>query len=255
MDYNPYLSAFSLKGKKALVTGASRGIGFEISRALGYAGALVTMLSRPSADLEQSKQKLHEEGLTVRTLGFDLSEPQKLEDILTLESAYDIVVYSAGIAKHAPFLEIMPRQYYDVMSLNLDAAFWVSQFCARQMVKEQKTGSIIMISSQMGHVGGKLRTVYCASKHGLEGLVKAMAIELGPHQIRVNTVAPTFIETELTKNALGDTQFKHDVLSKIKLGRLGQPQDVAYATCFLASDASNMITGTSLLVDGGWTAE
>jgi len=248
-------SPFSLSGKVALVTGATQGIGKAISRALCEAGAEVVLLARPTETLHDCVKELTEQGFKARAFAFDLTEINFFEAALADYPTFDVVIHSAGMAKHAPFLDVSQSQYYDVMALNLDAAFWVSQACVRRMVADKKHGSIIFISSQMGHVGGKLRIVYCASKHALEGLTKAMAIELGPHQIRVNTVAPTFIETELTRRALADKGFRDDVLSKIKLGRIGLPSDVAYACCYLASNAASMVTGTSLVVDGGWTAE
>jgi NAD(P)-dependent dehydrogenase (short-subunit alcohol dehydrogenase family) len=248
-------SPFSLLGKTALVLGASKGIGKAISQTLCEAGAVVTLSARDTPVLADCVTELQEMGLNAQSLPFDLSEIKKINLVFSKLPAFDIVVYSAGIAKHAPFLKITESQYYDVMSLNLDAAFWVSQACARQMVFENKLGSIIFISSQMGHVGGSARSVYCASKHALEGLTKSMAVELGAHGIRVNTVAPTFVETEFTRQALSNESFRQSVLSKIKLGRLGLPSDVAYACCYLASDAASLVTGTSLVVDGGWTAE
>lgn len=255
MATTEFMKAFSLEGKSALISGASRGIGYEIARTFCLAGASVTLMARPSDDLEDKTNKLLQEGFQASSLGLDLSEPSSISKTLSHLDAFDILVCSAGIAKHAPFLEVNAEQYYDVMRLNLDAAFWLSQACARKMVAHNKPGSIIFISSQMGHVGGALRSVYCASKHALEGMTKAMAIELGPHQIRVNTVAPTFIETALTKSTLSDPAVRDAITSKIKLGRLGVPSDVAYACCYLAADVASMITGTSLIVDGGWTAD
>jgi NAD(P)-dependent dehydrogenase (short-subunit alcohol dehydrogenase family) len=255
MNVEQNLSPFSLAGKRALVTGATKGIGKAIAHALCEMGAEVVLLARPSETLDSCVNELKNLGYVAKAFGFDLSDTQLFESELEGFGTFDIVIHSAGMARHAPFLEVTKPQFDDVMSLNLDAAFWVSQACAKKMVVDKKPGAIIFISSQMGHVGGKLRTVYCASKHALEGLTKAMAIELGPHQIRVNTVAPTFIETELTRNALADQAFRDDVLSRIKIGRIGLPEDVAYACCYLASDAASLVTGTSLVVDGGWTAE
>lgn len=249
------VDAFSLKGKTALVSGASRGIGYEIARSFCEAGAKVTLLARPSSELEQKVQSLRDAGFEAHSFGFDLTQSQALEAEIRRIEAFDVLVHSAGIAKHAPFLEITPDQYYDVMKINLDAAFWLAKACAAQMVAGKKRGSVIFISSQMGHVGGMHRTVYCASKHALEGLTKAMAIELGPYGIRVNTVAPTFIETELTKNTLANAEAKEAITSKIKLGCLGVPSDVALACRYLAADAARLVTGTSLVVDGGWTAD
>ena len=250
-----FTRAFSLEGKTALVSGASRGIGYEIAKTFCQAGAEVTLLARASDNLEMRTRELQQAGFNASSIALDLNERLSIEERISDFDAFDILVCSAGVAKHAPFLDVSAHQYYDVMRLNLDAAFWLAQVCAKKMVEQEKPGSIIFISSQMGHVGGEQRTVYCASKHGLEGLAKAMAIELGPHEIRVNTVAPTFIETELTKSSLSDESARQAIISKIKLGKLGAPEGVAYACCYLASDAGKLVTGTSLLVDGGWTAD
>jgi len=168
--------------------------------------------------------------------------------------AFNVLVNSAGLARHQPFLEVSEENYNAAMALNVRATFFVSQQVARRMREDGIAGSIIHVSSQMGHVGGPQRSVYCASKFALEGLTRTMALELGADGIRVNTLCPTFIETELSREALREPEFHRYVLDNIKLGRLGKLEDVMGPAVFLASKASAMVTGTSLLVDGGWTA-
>ncbi len=166
----------------------------------------------------------------------------------------DILVNSAGLARHQPFLEVNEENFDAVMALNLRATFFVSQRVARRMRAGGKGGSIIHISSQMGHVGGPERSVYCASKFALEGLTRTMALELGDAGIRVNTLCPTFIETDLTRSSLADPAFRHYVLDNIKLRRPGRLEDIMGPVVFLASEAAGLITGSALMVDGGWTA-
>jgi NAD(P)-dependent dehydrogenase (short-subunit alcohol dehydrogenase family) len=168
---------------------------------------------------------------------------------------FDILVNNAGTNRPAPFVEVKIEDFDFVFGLNVRSAFFVAQAVARRLVEAKRPGSIIHVSSQMGHVGGASRSVYCASKHAIEGLTKAMAIELAPHGVRVNSLAPTFIETPMTKPFFENEAFRKDTLSRIKLGRLGQVEDLTGAVVFLASDASALMTGTSLVVDGGWTAE
>ena len=162
---------------------------------------------------------------------------------------------SAGTNRPKPFVTVTPDDFDTVMTLNLRAAFFVAQAVARRMIDAGVKGTIINISSQMGHVGGENRTIYCASKHALEGLSKAMAVELGPHGIRVNTLCPTFIETPMTRPYFENPAFRSSVLSKIKLGRVCQVEDVMGAIVFMASDAAAMMTGSAVIVDGGWTAD
>jgi NAD(P)-dependent dehydrogenase (short-subunit alcohol dehydrogenase family) len=175
--------------------------------------------------------------------------------VLDAQPPFDILVNNAGTNRPAPFLEVSEQDYDAITTLNQRAAFFVAQAVACGMVEAGKGGSIIHISSQMGHVGGAKRTVYCMSKHGIEGLTKAMAIDLAPYNIRVNSIGPTFIDTPLTRPFWSDKAFHEDVLRRIKLGRLGRVEDLMGAVVFLASDAAAMVTGTSLVVDGGWTAE
>ena len=169
--------------------------------------------------------------------------------------AFDILVNNAGTNRPKPMTEVSEEDYDAVFGLNVKSAFFVAQACARQMIADGARGSLIHMGSQMGHVGGPNRSLYCGSKWALEGLNKAFALDLAAHGIRSNTIAPTFIETPLTKPFFEDEAFKASVLAKIKLGRIGQVEDLMGAILFLASDASALVTGTSLIVDGGWTAD
>jgi NAD(P)-dependent dehydrogenase (short-subunit alcohol dehydrogenase family) len=241
--------AQGLSGKRALVTGGSKGLGAGISRALADAGAHVTVVAR---DREE---------LATFTTGHDRMEPWAA-DVLDPDFAraleareVDILINNAGTNQPMPMADV-PLDVLDcLLNLNVRAAYLSAQAAVRAMIRQERGGAIINITSQMGHVGSPGRTVYCMTKHALEGLTKAMAVELGPYNIRVNSVAPTFIETPLTKPMLEKPEFRSFVDSKIPLGRIGQPADVAAAVLYLASPAANMVTGTSLLVDGGWTAQ
>jgi NAD(P)-dependent dehydrogenase (short-subunit alcohol dehydrogenase family) len=246
---------FSLAGKRALVTGAGRGIGAACAAMLAEAGAEVTLTARSADELDETAGAIRRNGGAADTLPLDLTDLAAMRAALDARPAFDILVNNAGAARNQPFLTIDEANFDLVMGINVRAAFFCAQVVAKGMVAAGRGGAIINMSSQMGLVGGPDRTVYCASKHALEGMTKAMAIELGPHNIRVNTVCPTFIETELTRARLADPAFKDWVMGKIKLGRLGQPADIAAAVLYLASDAASLVTGTHLLVDGGWTAE
>lgn len=250
----PRTPPLTLDGKSVLVTGGSRGIGFACATALAQAGAEVTVLARPGAALDSAVADLRHAGYPVRAFAFNLSQIDQFEHALSDHPVFDVLVNSAGVARHQSFLEVQPFAYREAMQINLDALFWVSQAVSRRLVAQNRPGSIIHISSQMGHVGGPMRTVYCATKHAIEGLTKAMAIELGPLGIRVNSLCPTFIETEFTRDALAEESFRAWVLSHIHLKRLGTVEDVMGPCVFLASDASSLMTGASLKVDGGWTA-
>ena len=244
-----------LDGRRALVTGGTRGIGLGAAVALAEAGAEVTITSRTAADIEATVQALEARGLDARGEALDVTDTRTIAAFLDGQPAFDILVNSAGGARHTNFLDVTEADYDAIMALNLKSLFFVSQGVARKLVAAGRPGSIIHISSQMGHVGGPQRTVYSASKFAVEGLTKSMAIELGPHNIRVNTVAPTFVETEMSAKGLGDPDFRSWVLGKIKLGRLAQVEDIMGPVLLLASDAGAMITGSTVMVDGGWTAE
>jgi NAD(P)-dependent dehydrogenase (short-subunit alcohol dehydrogenase family) len=251
----PRLPSMRLGGRRALVTGAGRGLGVACAAALAQAGAAVTLVARSGAEIEDVADAIRAEGGQADALVLDVLDAEAVQSALGGQAPYDILVNNAGTNRPAPFLDVALADFDAVMALNLRAAFVVSQAVARGMRDAGKPGSIIHVSSQMGHVGGRNRTVYCASKHALEGLTKAMAIELGPLGIRVNTLCPTFIETPLTKPFFENEAFARDVLSRIKLGRLGQIEEIMGAMVFLASDAASLMTGSALMLDGGWTAE
>ncbi|MBS0906762.1 SDR family oxidoreductase [Pantoea dispersa] len=250
----PQTPTFSLHGKRALVTGGSKGLGFACAVALAEAGADVWIAARHRSDLAAAAEVAAAEQLTLQPLTLDITDAQRVEAVLNSLPAMDILVNSAGLARHQPFLTVSEENFDAVMTLNLRATFFLSQRVARRMRNEGRAGSIIHLSSQMGHVGGPERSVYCASKFALEGLTRTMALELGKAGIRVNTLCPTFIETDLSRQALRDEEFRRYVMSNIKLPRLGRVEDVMGPVVFLASDAAAMITGSALMVDGGWTA-
>ncbi|WP_343645298.1 SDR family oxidoreductase [Enterobacter sp.] len=250
----PQTPPFSLSGKRALVTGGSKGIGFACAVALAQAGARVWIAARDPDSLASAVERAAREQITLTPLALDITQSTRVEESLSQLPAMDILVNSAGLARHQPFMEVSDENYDAVMAVNVRATFFVSQLVARRMCREGIEGSIIHISSQMGHVGGPQRSVYCASKFALEGLTRTMALELGEHGIRVNTLCPTFIETELSRQSLGDPAFRQYVMNNIKLPRLGKVEDVMGPVVFLASDAAALITGSALMVDGGWTA-
>jgi len=242
-------SPFRLDKKRALVTGAGKGIGRACAQRLAKSGANVIAVARTEADLE-TLASAHP-GL-IEPWVADVTDEKFLQRIESLERL-DILVNNVGTNKPQPFTEVEPETLDLILNLNVRSAFLVAQAAARVMVK-QGSGSIINMGSQMGHVGAKNRTVYCMTKHAIEGLTKAMAVELAVLDIRVNSVAPTFIETPLTKPMFEKAEFHQDVISRIPMGHIGQVDDVANAVLFLASPAANMVTGDSLKVDGGWTA-
>ena len=247
--------SFALGGKRALVTGAGRGIGLAAASALAQAGAHVTLAARTRDDLERAAAAIRARGQQADILVLDVTDLAAVKAAAAAQAPFDILVNNAGTNRPAPFLEVKVEDFDLVTGLNVRAAFFVAQAVAQRMVDGGRAGSILNISSQMGHVGSARRSVYCASKHAVEGFTKSMAIELAPHKIRVNTLAATFIETPMTKPFFQNEAFRNEVLSKIKLGRLGQVEDLTGAIVFLASGASALMTGASLVIDGGWTAE
>ena len=251
----PRTPAFRLDGKRALITGGGRGLGLACAAAFAQAGAHVTLMARGAAEIEAAAAAIRAEGGQADTLVGDVCDVTATGEAIAACQPFDILLNNAGTNRPRPFLEVTAEDFDAVMGVNLRAAFFVAQAVARRLAEAGRPGSIIHMSSQMGHVGGAQRTIYCASKHAVEGLCKAMAIEFGPLGIRVNTICPTFIETPLTRPYFEDPAFRADVLGKIKLGRLGQPEDLMGAVVFLASDASALMTGSALMVDGGWTAE
>jgi len=247
--------SFRLDGKRALVTGGGRGIGLAAASALAQAGAHVTLAARTQTEIDAAAAAIRARGQKAQALTLDVRDPQAVRSAVAAAEPFDILINNAGTNRPAPFVDVTVEDFDFVASLNLRAAFFVSQAVARALINSRRAGSIINISSQMGHVGAARRTVYCATKHALEGLTKAMAVELAPHKIRVNSLAPTFLDTPMTRPFFANEAFRTEVLSKIKLGRLGTLEDLTGAIVFLASDASALMTGTSLVIDGGWTAE
>lgn len=247
--------SFDLAGKRALITGGSRGIGLAAAEALAAFGAHVTLLARPSADLNAAIERLKADGRSADALELDVNDTASVRAAIAARAPYDVLVNNAGTNNPVTFLDVTEEQYDTIMTLNVRAAYFAAQAVAQKLAAAGRSGSIINVSSQMGHVGAATRTVYCASKWAMEGMTRAMAVDLAPHGIRVNTLCPTFIETLLARRMLANEQFRNEVLKKIKLGRLGQVGDLTGAIVYLASDASSLMTGTSMIIDGGWTAD
>jgi NAD(P)-dependent dehydrogenase (short-subunit alcohol dehydrogenase family) len=239
----------SLEGKTALVTGASRGLGRAIAAALAEAGADVILMGRSKPELEQAVLEI---GARASALVCDVTDNAALETAFSNLEHLDILVNNAGMNIPEPFLEVTTGHFDQVFDLNVRAAFFVTQHALKRMTQ----GAVILnVSSQMGHVGAVNRSVYCASKHALEGLTKALGVELAPRGIRVVSIAPTFIETEMTRPMFQNESFKNSVLESIPLGHLGQVEDVSGAVVFLVSSHARFVTGSSLKIDGGWTAK
>jgi NAD(P)-dependent dehydrogenase (short-subunit alcohol dehydrogenase family) len=251
----PLLADFRLDGRLALVTGAGRGLGRGCALTLAAAGAEVAALARNPAELESLAQEIAAAGGTARIIVADVTERGAVEAAIAALPRLDILVNNAGGNEPQPFLEVSEAVFDRMFALNVKAAYFVAQAAARRMRADGVKGSIINMSSQAGHVALRDRTVYCATKHAMEGFSKAMAMELAPHGIRVNTVAPTFIETPLTRPFFASGDFARYVRERIPMGHLGSIADVANAVLYLASPASALVTGTSLRVDGGWTAQ
>ncbi len=248
----PVTPSFRLDGQNAVVTGAGRGIGLAAAAALAGAGAKVTLVARTATEIEDAAAMI---GNNATAVALDVSNLRAVRAFFEEREPFNVLVNNAGTNRPKPVWEVSEEDYDTVLDLNLKASFFVAQACAVRLRDAGMPGSLIHMGSQMGHVGGPARTLYCASKWALEGMNKALALDLAPVGIRSNTIAPTFIETPMTKPFFEDAQFLDDVLQKIKLGRLGTIEDLMGAVVFLASDASALMTGTSLIVDGGWTAE
>ena len=251
----PKTPSLRLDGFRALVTGASSGIGLGCAVALAEAGADVVLASRNIKALNEAAEAIIMKGFSAETLQLDISDLVSIDTVLKDQKPFDVLVNSAGLGRHTPSLETSSEDFDEVMDVNLKGAYFLTQSIAKALIKAKMPGSLINISSQMGHVGGVDRAVYAASKHAVEGFTKAMAIEWGRHQIRVNTICPTFIRTPLTQSTFDNPERKKWIEEKIKLGRVGEVQDVMGAVVFLASEASSMITGSALMIDGGWTAD
>lgn len=251
----PRTPSFRLEGKRALVTGAGRGIGLAAAAALAQAGAQVTLAARTDGEIKAAAAAITADGGVAEALCLDVKDHAAVEETLAARPPFDILVNNAGTNRPAAFEDVSVADFDAIMDLNVRSAFFVAQAVVRGLIAAGKPGSIIHISSQMGRVGGVQRSVYCASKHAIEGLTKAMAIDLAPYGIRVNSVCPTFVETSMTKDYFGQPEFRADVLKKIKLGRVCQLEDLMGPIVLLACAGSAMMTGSSVLIDGGWTAE
>ncbi|MBY6084570.1 SDR family NAD(P)-dependent oxidoreductase [Ruegeria arenilitoris] len=254
MTQLPRTPSFSLSGKTALVTGASSGIGLGCAVALAEAGAHVVCAARGAERLNEAVSALQAQGWSAEGRVLDQGDLTALHALFN-GRVFDVVVNSAGTARHGPAVETAPEDFDAVTSVNLRSAYFLSAYAAKALMAAGRPGSIIHISSQMGHVGGIDRALYCATKHGLEGMVKAMAIEWGKQGVRINTVCPTFIRTPLTQSTFDNPERAAWIMDKIKLNRVGEVEDIMGAVLYLASDASGLVTGTSMLIDGGWTAD
>lgn len=250
----PTTPSFRLDGKRALVTGAGRGIGLAAAVALAEAGAEVTLTARTTAQIEAVADAIRERGGLARAVSLDVTDLAAVDALLEAEAPFDVLVSSAGGARHTEAMAVTEADFDFTLDLNTRSAFFLAQKVARKLIDAGKPGSLITVSSQMGHVGGPKRAAYCASKHAVEGFTKSLALELGPKGIRVNTLCPTFIRTPLTEPMLADAEFHDWVTSQIALGRVGEIEDLMGPVVFLASDASALMTGSALMIDGGWTA-
>jgi NAD(P)-dependent dehydrogenase (short-subunit alcohol dehydrogenase family) len=251
----PKAPGFRLDGRRAVVTGAGRGIGLASAAALAQAGADVTLIARSGDEIEAAAAAIIAAGGAASAVQLDVADIASVQRFFAEREAFDILVNNAGTNRPKPMIDVSEDDFDAVLDLNVKSAFFVAQAAARRMIEQMRAGSLIHMGSQMGHVGGVNRSLYCASKWALEGMNKAFALDLATYGIRSNTIAPTFIETPLTRPFFEDVAFKASVLQKIKLGRIGQVTDLMGAVVFLASDASALMTGSSLVIDGGWTAD
>jgi NAD(P)-dependent dehydrogenase (short-subunit alcohol dehydrogenase family) len=246
--------SFRLDGKRALITGAGRGIGAAGAVAFAQAGAAVTLCARTGSEVEALAAEINAAGFAADAFSLDVTDLETVRREIAQRGPFDILLNNAGANRIRDITEVSEEDYDAVLGLNLKAALFVAQAVAKGLLAANRPGSIINVSSQMGHLGGAGRSLYSASKFGLEGLTKCMAIDLAPHGIRVNTICPTFIETALTRPILDTPGVRDYVLSRIRLGRLGQMDELTGPLLLLASDASSLMTGSALMVDGGWTA-
>ncbi len=243
-----------LDGRTALVTGAGRGIGLAAAHALAQAGAHVTLVARSAQEIGAACADIQADGGRALAGTLDVTDSAAVTAFVAQSGPFNILVNNAGTNRPSLITDMLDADYDAVMDLNVKATMFVTREVTRGLIAAGQPGSIITISSQMGHVGGPKRALYCATKHAVEGMTRALAWELGTHGIRANTLCPTFIETAMTQKMFSDTQFRDYVESRIALGRLGKLEDIMGAVVFLASDAAAMVTGSALMVDGGWTA-
>mgnify|MGYP003323859514 FL=1 len=254
-----FLKKYNLKNKTAIVTGAGKGIGRACAIALAEAGSNLVIISRTKKDLDEVSRVIKKLKVKCKSYVCDITNYNQIKDIINKQSKIDILVNNAGNNIPEHFTKVKTKNMEYLVKINTIATFNLAQLCALKMLKSKNRkksgGAIVNMSSQMGHVGGPIRSVYNMTKFGLEGLTKGMSIDLAKYNIRVNTVCPTFVVTPMTKKFFKDKKFIKEVLGNIPLGRFAELSDVATAVVYLASDAASMITGTSLLVDGGWTAK
>ena len=254
-----YLKKYNLRNKTALVTGAGKGLGKACAIALAEAGANLIIISRTKKDLDEVSKKIKKYKSKCRAYVCDVTKYESIKKIINKQAKIDILINNAGNNIPEHFTKVKTKNMEYLVKINTIATFNIAQLCALKMIKTKNRkkigGAIVNMSSQMGHVGGPIRSVYNMTKFGLEGLTKGMSIDLAKYNIRVNTVCPTFVVTPMTRRFLKSKKFKREVLGNIPLGRFAELSDIASAAVFLASDAASMITGTSLLVDGGWTAK
>lgn len=251
----PTTPSFRLDGRRALVTGAGRGIGLALAAGLAEAGAHVTLVARSVGEIEAGATAIRAVGGAADAAVLDVSDLGAVAAFFECRPSFDVLVNNAGTNRPKPMQEVCEADFDAVLDLNVKSTFFVAQACVKAMLTAGVPGSLIHVGSQMGHVGGPNRSLYCASKWALEGMSKAFALDLAAHRIRSNVIAPTFIETPMTKPFFEDEAFRDSVLAKIKLGRIGQVEDLMGAVLLLASDASAMMTGTSIVIDGGWTVD
>ncbi len=254
-----FLKKFNLKNKTAIVTGAGKGLGRACAIALAEAGANLIIISRTKKDLDEVSKKIKKLKSKCKSYVCDITNYNEIKRIINNQPKIDILINNAGNNMPSHFTKVKTENMEYMVKINTIATFNLAQLCALKMIKFKNRkkigGSIVNMSSQMGHVGGPIRSVYNMNKFGLEGLTKGMSIDLAKYNIRVNTVCPTFVVTPMTRKFLKSKKFKREVLGNIPLGRFAELSDIATAAVFLASDTASMITGTSLLVDGGWTAK